>query len=115
MAPTVRVNADDLTQDAAEYFVYNGEPFTGEAVETIDDGQVIGLTTYVRGTEEGPQREWWPNGRLKSEYFVTGGRITGESREWHENGQLASLRRWNEFGELRGHEEWDDQGRPDPA
>jgi antitoxin component YwqK of YwqJK toxin-antitoxin module len=111
----VRVNADDLKLDAAEYVVHNGERFTGEAVETTDDGHVISLNTYVNGHEEGPQREWYYDGQLRSEYFVVNGRIVGEARQWHENGRLAQVQHWDDHGEMRGHEEWDENGHPDPA
>lgn len=114
MTQMERVNADDLVQDEPERFLYNGERFTGEAVETNEDGTIIGLNTYRNGYEEGPQREWYPDGSLRSEYWVINGRITGEAREWHDNGRLAKLQHWNEFGEMTAHEEWNENGEPDP-
>lgn len=111
----MRVNMDDITRDQAEYVLYNGERFTGEVVETTDDGTVIGVNTYLDGSEDGPQREFYYDGAPRAEYWMVNGKVSGEARVWHENGQLARLQHWNEYGEMTKHEEWDENGRPDPA
>lgn len=40
------------------------------------------------GSPEGMQRDWYPNGQLKSERSYTNGKLTGSSRRWYSNGQL---------------------------
>ena len=108
-----RVNVDDISRDAMEYVVYDGQRFTGEAVETGYDGTVIGMNTYADGVENGPQREWWADGSLRSEYSMVKGQVIGEAREWHENGRLAKLQVWGNHGELVSQEQWDENGEPD--
>jgi hypothetical protein len=39
----MRVNIDDIVRDQAEYVMYDGKEYTGEVVETVDDGTVITL------------------------------------------------------------------------
>lgn len=60
----MRVDEDDLDFDTDDYIVvlYEGEPFTGEGVETDVDGNVLTLSTYVNGREHGPQYEWYSDG-----------------------------------------------------
>jgi len=55
----MRVNIDDLDFDDDLQYFYNGEPLTGEAVETAPTGEVIVLTTFRNGIEHGPQRGWY--------------------------------------------------------
>ncbi|HJP76361.1 MAG TPA: hypothetical protein VJ914_18985 [Pseudonocardiaceae bacterium] len=108
-----RVNADDTDMDESERVLYQGEPFTGEVVETDEDGVVIRLNNYLDGKEEGAQREWFNDGMLRSEYHATGGLPTGESREWHENGRLARRQEFDQYGHLRVREDWDEHGVAD--
>jgi antitoxin component YwqK of YwqJK toxin-antitoxin module len=105
-----RVNEDDTDMDEAQRVLYQGVPFTGEVVETDDEGTVIGLNTYRDGREDGPQREWFNDGMLRSEYHAAGGLPTGESREWHTNGQLARRQEFDQYGVLRLREVWDENG-----
>lgn len=109
----MRVNIDDIVRDQAEYVMYDGKEYTGEVVETLDDGTVITLNTYRIGREEGPQFEYYTDGSPRSEYWIVNGRLTGESREWHENGQLALRQRYDEFGNVSQRETWDENGQPE--
>ncbi|WP_344880540.1 hypothetical protein [Allokutzneria multivorans] len=106
------MNFDDTIRDEFERRLYQDEPFTGEVVETAEDGFVLSLNNYRDGWEEGVQREWYYEGRLRSEYWIVGGKLFGESKEWHENGQLAVLQVWNEHGALASYQQWDEHGRP---
>jgi antitoxin component YwqK of YwqJK toxin-antitoxin module len=110
----MRINIDDADMSDDHRLTYQGEWFTGEAVETARNGQVIALTTYYAGMEDGPSKEWYPDGQPKSEGQVRYGMAIGTFREWHRNGRLAveqrfddeghgrqlSLRRWDEDGNL---------------
>jgi antitoxin component YwqK of YwqJK toxin-antitoxin module len=107
-----RVNFDDTDMDASQRVLYQGELFTGEVVETDEDGVVIRVNTYRDGSEDGPQREWFNDGMLRSEYHATGGLPTGESRDWHENGQLSRRQEFDQYGHLRVREQWDENGVP---
>jgi len=64
--------------------------------------------------KDGVERQFFPNGRIKSEVTYVNGQLTGISRAWHENGVLESempivdgsveglVKQWNEDGELLG-------------
>ena len=52
----MRVNIDDTDFDDGLRYFYKGEPLTGEAVETDPDGNMIEITTFRNGVEEG--RSW---------------------------------------------------------
>lgn len=61
----------DLSRDGVNWdedlrLVYRGELFTGEVVETVA-GQLLSQSFYVNGIPDGPDREWWAEGGLKSE------------------------------------------------
>jgi antitoxin component YwqK of YwqJK toxin-antitoxin module len=107
-----RVNADDTDMDEAQRVLFQGVPFTGEVVELDDDGVVIELNTYRDGREDGPQREWFNDGMLRSEYHASGGSPTGESRDWHPNGQLARRQEFDQYGVLRLREVFSEDGVP---
>ncbi|HEY4459878.1 MAG TPA: hypothetical protein VGN81_36545 [Pseudonocardiaceae bacterium] len=106
----MRINDDDTDMDESLRILYQGELFTGEVVETDDDGTVIRLNTYRDGRVDGVQREWFNDGMLRSEYQASMGFPAGESREWHENGQLALRQEFDEYGVLRKREVWDEHG-----
>ncbi|WP_446225209.1 toxin-antitoxin system YwqK family antitoxin [Nocardia sp. IBHARD005] len=90
---------------------YQGEVFTGEIVETGVD-KLLSQQFYVNGIQEGPDREWWSNGSLKSEGVMKNGRACGSFRRWHENGLLAQEQRFNDCGALFSVSEWAENGNP---
>lgn len=108
----MRVNEDDVELYEGTYVQYNGEDFTGEVVETLEDGTIIALNTYLDGLEDGPQRAWDADGVLVSEYSASKGMPVGESKHYHENGQLRRLQEFDQFGTLRKREVWDENGVP---
>jgi antitoxin component YwqK of YwqJK toxin-antitoxin module len=110
----MRVNIEDTTVDEGETVLYQGEPLTGEVVDTAPDGTVITLRSYRDGREEGPQREWYDDGTPESEYRVTDSKLTGETLDWHPNGRLARRQEFDEFGQLRMREVWDEDGQSVP-
>lgn len=107
-----RINIDDpgAIMDEGERLYYQGAPFTGEAVE-YQSGALVSLITYQDGIENGPIREWYTDGTLRSEGVMRDGFPIGESQQWHPNGRLAArtimsangLRQLAQF-------EWDDEG-----
>ena len=110
-----RINEADTDMDEDERVLYQGVPFTGEVVETDEDGVVIGLNTYLDGRENGPQRAWYDDGTPRSEYQATAGVPTGESHRWHWNGKLARRQQYDEFGVVRLREVWDVDGVAQPG
>lgn len=111
----MRVNIDDLDVDDDLQYLYNGEPFTGEAVETAPTGEVIALTNFRDGIEHGPQWGWYRDGSKKSEITVVNGRAVGTAREWHPNGQLAEESDFNDRGEKSRMRRWHEDGSPAPV
>jgi antitoxin component YwqK of YwqJK toxin-antitoxin module len=108
------VSEDDITLWEGTYVQRDGEMFTGEVVETADDGTVVSLNTYVDGLEDGPQREWYQDGARLSEYQARQGMAVGEALRWHDNGQLAGRRWFDQYGSVREREAWDEQGNSVP-
>ena len=92
---------------------YNGEPFTGEAVETAG-GMVIAQAFYVDGIRHGTIKQWWANGNLRSDGEVFHGTPKGVHKKWHFNGQLAQETEFSEEGEILSRRSWDELGNPVP-
>ena len=87
--PQVRVPDVELDYDADLVFMYKGKRFTGVS---YDDNSFHGLTeiSFVDGLQEGPEREWYLSGRLKSETMFRADIRHGHDREYREDGTLAS-------------------------
>lgn len=109
----MRINIDDTTlDDDASHFLYDGEPFTGELVETDPAGSVIALTPVVDGRRHGLEQAWYRDGTLRSETTVVGGVAMGTSKEWHPNGRLAEERDFDDRGDLVAVRRWSEDGSP---
>ncbi|BDT85158.1 hypothetical protein FMUAM8_09220 [Nocardia cyriacigeorgica] len=105
----IDLNIDETDSGDDLRLMYNGEPFTGEAVEAVGD-QLLSQEFYVDGIAHGTTREWWPNGQLKMEGQVRHGLEYGVFRRWHENGQLAAENRFDDYGKLHTVHRWDENG-----
>ncbi|MDQ1046540.1 toxin-antitoxin system YwqK family antitoxin [Streptomyces sp. V4I2] len=107
-----RIDIDDpgVTMDDGERLYYQGIPFTGEAVE-YQRGALVSLITYKEGVEDGPVREWYTDGTLRSEGVMRDGFPAGEFQRWHPNGRLAARTIMSDNG-LRqlAQFEWDEEG-----
>lgn len=98
--------------DAAQRLLYRGTPFTGEVTEHLS-GRLVSLDVYVAGVQDGPSREWYGDGTLRSEGTVRNGLPCGESKEWHSNGVLATRKVFAGDGlTLLEDDTWDEHGRP---
>lgn len=109
-----RIDIDDpeVDMDAAQRLLYRGTPFTGEVTEHLA-GRLVSLDVYVDGVQDGPSREWYGDGTLRSEGTVRNGLPCGESKEWHFNGVLASRKVFDGDGlTLLEDDAWDEHGRP---
>ncbi|MER6353169.1 hypothetical protein ABT186_15305 [Streptomyces sp. NPDC001634] len=96
--------------DYGERLYYRGTPFAGEAVE-YQRGALVSLITYEDGVEDGPVREWYMDGTLRSDGVMRGGFPAGEFQRWHPNGRLAARTIMSDNG-LRqlAQFEWDEEG-----
>ena len=114
MTTTRRIDIDspEVDMDEAQRLLYQGELFTGEAVEYMA-GKMVSLDHYTDGVQDGLSREWYPDGTLRSEGRLREGLPCGEFREWHANGVLASRKVFGDDGlTLLEELKWDENGQP---
>lgn len=76
----------DFDENGNQIYLYEGELFTGMAVE------------------------YWPNGKLRSEGFYIDGTPKVEFKEWYENGQLKYSQQPSDDGVFITSEEWYEDG-----
>lgn len=105
-----RVNFDELDSDDSLEYVLDGEPFTGEVVETGRAGRLLSLITVVRGEPDGPTSIWYPDGTKKVHETIKEGCPVGVTRSWHANGVVAQERTFDERGQLVGTRSWNEAG-----
>ena len=98
-----------LRHDDDGRMLYQGNLFTGVAVERRPNGQLATQTDYVDGIEDGWVRGWHENGLPRKETFYQKGRAVGVRREWYSNGQLK-LEAEIEHGYCLWQKEWDEKG-----
>jgi antitoxin component YwqK of YwqJK toxin-antitoxin module len=113
MTDLPRVELDELelvVRDDGYYFHWNGQPFTGIAIESFPEGPLQSETYYADGIENGPRRAWYPSGKLMEEANLWYGGIHGHERTWDEQGRLRS-EKLGEFGITLSEKRWDEEGR----
>ncbi len=109
----MRINSDDVEWDESGRALVGNSYITGEVVEYDADGKLIARITYRNGWQDGPERQYYPDGSLKSEgFWVYGGR-RGRRLFWHPNGQLADELEYDR-GQVVRIGRWDEKGVPVP-
>jgi antitoxin component YwqK of YwqJK toxin-antitoxin module len=108
----IDTRVDDVEWDDAMMLLHNGEPVTGEVVETTVDGFLVSSDRYVNGVLDGPTREWWAGGGLRAEGTARRGKLVGTYREWHDNGNLALEQEFDEHGLVVSERHFDRNGFP---
>ncbi|GAA1450784.1 hypothetical protein GCM10009602_47890 [Nocardiopsis tropica] len=106
------INEEELEYDYEAYgaALFLGKPFSGEAIEVSGD-KVISLTTFVGGVVDGPKKEWYESGQLRSEGEVIHPQgAVGVWREWSESGQLVQRKEFDEKGNMISWREWNEAG-----
>ena len=70
-------------------FLFSGSVYGQEEVkkEYWDNGKVKSETHYKDGKKDGLQTEWYENGQKKLEKNYMDGRAVDIATEWYENGQ----------------------------
>lgn len=63
---------------------------------------------YLNGEQHGPEKEWYSNGQLKSEYSFIDGKLNGSWKTWFESGQLKN-ETWFTNGEQDLFSRWYDK------
>ncbi|MCP2169354.1 toxin-antitoxin system YwqK family antitoxin [Goodfellowiella coeruleoviolacea] len=110
MTERIRVHEDDTERDIDDCVLYQGKPFTGEAIDTAEDGSLVSVYSYFMGFPDGPYQEWYTPEQLHKQGQMRDGRPVGIHREWHPNGQLAVEMEFNEHSNLLRQKKWDNQG-----
>jgi antitoxin component YwqK of YwqJK toxin-antitoxin module len=109
-ALTMIVDYDDLTPSEDHLtLTYQGQDFTGTAVEKDRHGTVIAEVAFREGKKFGLSREWFPNGRVRTEETYAFDELHGESREWYESGALRAEGAY-ELGICLRKQEWSADG-----
>jgi antitoxin component YwqK of YwqJK toxin-antitoxin module len=106
---TLRVEFGSLERDEDGAMCYQGQLFTGIAVDYWPNGQLATEQYYTNGAETGLIRGWHDNGILCLEATLEAECIKGIGREWHRNGQLKREEEVEE-GICLWRKEWDEQG-----
>ena len=110
MTDLPRVDFDELEPGEDQLMFWQGQPFTGVAVEFFPDGTLQSEVYHVNGLAHGPSRGWYPSGRLRDEMTLWYGALHGYKREWDEQGRLVS----ESLGELGigvAEKRWDVHGK----
>ena len=105
----LRVPDDELDYDDDLVYSYHGERFTGVGYDEAE-GHGLSEISYVDGLQDGPARDWYPSGSLKSEEFFRKNIRHGRSREYREDGLLLS-EDVHEFGVHIQSRVFDSEGR----
>jgi hypothetical protein len=82
-ALTMIVDYDDLTPSEDHLtLTYQGQDFTGTAVEKDRHGTVIAEVAFREGKKFGLSREWFPNGRVRTEETRNGPLTAQSPAKW---------------------------------
>ncbi|WP_157832255.1 toxin-antitoxin system YwqK family antitoxin [Pseudomonas sp. 09C 129] len=103
----VPINELSYRQDGLYYF--NNEPFTGVAVEMLENGHIKTEIEHRNGLQWGGAKEWYGPDRPMVESNFFEGVLHGRAREWHENGQIAEDGEY-EYGITIWKKHWDENG-----
>ena len=86
-----------------------GQPFTGIAYESDQDGNLIYYCYYEDGFSQGAYVEFYEDGNVKSIQNMKRGRTHGSEKIWRKDGALQ-LEAIYEYGICVYVREWDEKG-----
>jgi antitoxin component YwqK of YwqJK toxin-antitoxin module len=104
-----RVRDDQLDYGPDLIYYLAGERFTGIGYEDVP-GFGVSEISYKDGFQDGPARDWYPSGTLKSESWYRENARHGFSRDYSED-QVKVLEELYEYGILVRRTSWDESGR----
>jgi antitoxin component YwqK of YwqJK toxin-antitoxin module len=105
------VGYDDIEYHEDMYVYHGDKRFTGHVVDKDEDGHVLTDISYVAGFKDGPELEYYPNGKLKSERIYQIALVHGRARTWYEDGSLESETIYDE-GRPVSKKKWTAEGEP---
>jgi len=80
-------------------YLYKGHPFTGvKMFHNQNTNKLEAEYEYKEGIFDGRQAEYWPDGKLKEEYFQKYDYHVGSFKRWDEDGKLLSHQENDQFG-----------------
>lgn len=74
----------------SDIWAYAGQRFTGVIEDRRGDGTLRSEFELMDGHPHGANREYYPNGQMKVEYFMSYNRPYGFYREWNDQGVLIT-------------------------
>jgi antitoxin component YwqK of YwqJK toxin-antitoxin module len=103
-----RITTKDVDYDEDLRCYYGGTPVTGPVWEYAPDGRLITVVHYHDGTEDGPARLYYPDGKMRAEKWYKLG-VIERARWWYPNGQLSREKQMDR-GRLVSERAWTDDG-----
>jgi antitoxin component YwqK of YwqJK toxin-antitoxin module len=104
----MKINDEDL-EGSGDLVYYNGQLFTGTAVDYHENGTPAAEIDYLNGLTHGHWREWTDTGRPVIDSECKEGVRHGITKTYFENGDIKSRGEY-EFGIETSYTEWDDRG-----
>ena len=95
-------------------FLFSGSVFGGEQEvkkEYWDNGKVKSETHFKNGKKEGLETSWFENGEKMSESYYKDGKIEGLHTVWFENGKKKSIKHYKDGVQNGLWTEWDEYGK----
>ncbi|WP_407500597.1 toxin-antitoxin system YwqK family antitoxin [Elizabethkingia anophelis] len=97
---TLRVKEEDLEfididGGGTPIYHYQGKPFTGMLLEYYDN-ILYREIEYINGYEDGVERVFYENGKVKNEFQSKNNKLNGICKDWDEEGNLISTTEWKD-------------------
>jgi len=86
----LEIDYDDLDVDENHTYFFEGNPFTGVAIERTSEGMTIARTLFVSGFKEGLMSLWYPCGQLKMTVEYHNNMAHGRFVEYSQDGRVLS-------------------------
>ncbi len=106
----IRVNTQEEEDETFEFidvddagnvvYNYKGKPFSG-IIEHYGEGKLVGEEEFIDGHLGGLQRDYFENGKVKSEYYEYYSRLDGDFKIWDEKGNLTHHSVWKDGERLK--------------
>ena len=90
-APITTAKLADLVKHDSGAVTYKGDLFSGRAIERGANGAVSREHHYFEGYLDGPVREFYEDGRTKSDTQYEKGVANGIGFEWDSSGEMTQI------------------------
>ncbi|OBS13475.1 hypothetical protein ATE49_12490 [Elizabethkingia miricola] len=85
----------DIDGGGTPIYHYQGKPFTGMLLEYYDN-ILYREIEYINGYEDGVERVFYENGKVKNEFQSKDNKLNGICKDWDEEGNLISTTEWKD-------------------